>query len=329
MIDVLKIRSMAALLALISMAALLALTALVMPARAADPVFPTGSRVGMVPPDGMTPSETFEGFGDQQKNAAILITTLPADAYESLEKTGVPDSLRKEGFTIDRREPIELKDGKGFLITGTEIADKTRFRKWLLVAALADVTALVSVQVPEQDQAYSERALRSALATLTVRADVPDAERLSRLPFTVGELAGFRISDVMPGRAVMLIDARPGSEQDSSGFTLNARLMAAAMPDGPVEPGERASFARMTFDSIVGIKDVHVQMAEPLRMGGQPGFQIVAQAKDANTGTDLMVAQWLRFGSGGYLEIVGMGRADVWNEEFPRLRAIRDSIDPK
>jgi hypothetical protein len=322
MIDVMKIRSMAALLALM---------VFVVPARAADPVFPAGSRIGLIPPEGMTPAEAFEGFGDQQKDAAILITTLPADAYEPLEKTGVPDALRKQGFTVDKREPIDIKDGKGFLITGTEVADdKTRYRKWLLVAALADVTALVSVQVPEQEHAYSEKVLRAALATLTVRANVPDAERLSRLPFTVGDLAGFRISDVLPGRAVMLIDARPNSDQqDNSGFTLNARLMAAAMMDGPSEPGDRASFARVTFDSIVGIKDIHVQMSEPLRLGGQPGYQILAQAKDANTGTDLMVVQWLRFGSGGYLEIVGMGRADVWNDEFPRLRAIRDSIDPK
>jgi len=40
---------------------------------------------------------------------------------------------------------IALKAGKGFLITGTERADKARYRKWLLVAALDDVTALVSV----------------------------------------------------------------------------------------------------------------------------------------------------------------------------------------
>jgi hypothetical protein len=316
-----------------SIAAVSALMVFAMPARAADAVFPAGSRVGLVPPSGMVSSQTFQGFGDPQKNAAILITTLPADAYGPLERTGVPDLLRKQGFTVDKREPITLANGRGFLITGTEVADKTRYRKWLLVAVLDDVTALVSIQVPEQEQAYSEKVLRAALATLTVRASVPDAERLSLLPFTVGEFAGFRISDVLPGRAIMLID--PGSDtgggdgKDASTSTLKARLMVAAMADGPTEPGDYGSFARLSFDSIVGIKDVRLQMSEPLRMGSQSGYQTLAQAKEANTGIDLMVVQWLRFGGGGFLQMIGMSRADAWSEEFPRLRAIRDSIDPK
>lgn len=313
---------------ILSIAAVLVLAVFAMPARAADPVFPTGSRVGLVPPSGMVSSQTFQGFGDPQKNAAILITTLPADAYGPLEKTGVPDLLRKQGFTVDKREPVTFANGKGFLIIGTEVADKTRYRKWLLVAALDDVTALVSIQVPEQETAYSEKILRAALATLAVRASVPDAERLSLLPFTIGELAGFRISDVMPGRAIMLVDPGSGSDgKDAS--ALKARLMVAAMADGPTEPGDYGSFARVSFDSIVGIKDVHVQMSEPLRMGSQSGYQTLAQAKEANTGIDLMVVQWLRFGGGGFLQMIGMSRADAWSDEFSRLRAIRDSIDPK
>ena len=149
-------------------AVLLAVSAFAVPAHAADAIFPTGSRVGLVPPGDMTPSKTFEGFADPQKSAAILISTLPAEAYGSLEKTGIPDALLKQGFTIDKREPIELKSGKGFLITGTEVADKTRFRKWLLVAALDDVTALISVQAPEDDATYSDKALRAVLPKYAV-----------------------------------------------------------------------------------------------------------------------------------------------------------------
>ena len=53
-------------------------------------------------------------------------------------------------------------------------------------------------------------------------------------------------------------------------------------------------------------------MSEPLRIGGQSGFQTKAEAKDARTGTDVRVVQWLRFGGGGYLQMVGIARADGW-----------------
>jgi hypothetical protein len=312
-------------------AVLLALMILVVPARAADPVFPVASLIGLVPPGDMVPSQTFRGFTDVQRSANIIMITLPAAAYETLVKSELPEVLRKQGIsiTIDKREPIELNAGKGILITGTEKADKGRFRKLLLVLALHDLTGLVNVEVPEADSKYSDDVLRAALATLTQRASVPDAEQLSLLPFTVGDLAGFHIGDLLPGRAVVLIDARGEHDANADQFPLNARLMIAAHAGGPAEPTEWANFARIAFDSIGGIKDVRVQLSEPLRIGAQPGFQTLAKGKDDKSGADIMVVQWLRFGSGAFMQMVGIARADVWSDEFPRLRTVRDSVDPR
>ena len=39
-----------------------------------------------------------------------------------------------------------------------------------------------------------------------------------------------------------------------------------------------------------------------------------------------MVVQWLRFGSGGFLRIIGIARTEAWLEMFGRLRAVRDGI---
>ena len=40
-----------------------------------------------------------------------------------------------------------------------------------------------------------------------------------------------------------------------------------------------------------------------------------------------MVAQWLRFGGGGFLRVVGVGRKDDWDALFTRFRAVRDGIN--
>ena len=227
----------------------------------------------------------------------------------------------------------QLAVGKGFLLSGTQATDKGRYRKWLLVAAAGNVTALVTVQVPDQDTTYPDKTMRDALATLAVRDNVPDAEQLSLLPFTVGDLAGFHIDDVLPGRALMLVDkpsdAAPAQAKDQSQSKdakdqrtdapiLNARLFIAAMPGGPAEAKRsRAISPAMTFDQIVGIKDVQIQDAEPLRIGNQPGFETLAKAKDAQSDTDVMVVQWLRFGTGGLLA----------NDRHRARRHVADHVD--
>jgi len=269
---------------------------------------------------------------------------LPAEAFSQVEKTMDADALKKEGITLDKREPLQLGVGKAFLFTGREVAEKTHYRKWLLVAAMNDLTALVNVQAPESS-VYSEQVVRAALMTLSLRATIPDAEQLSLLPFTVGELAGFHVNRVLRGRALMLSDA-PSDEakdsakdsakgaakdaaKDSAPAGIPAHLLIAAVPGGPTEADDRGKFARLAFGEIAGLRDVHLTMSEPLRIGRQSGYQTMAEAKDAGTGVDVQVVQWLRFGSGGFLQMVGVGPTDKWTSVLARLRTVRDSIDPK
>jgi hypothetical protein len=294
-------------------------------AAAADAVFPPGSRLGLVPPAGMVPSRAFQGFQEPGTNATILLTALPANAYEQLAKSMVPDAMKKQGIDVERREAVELPAGKGFILSGRQTVEKERYRKWLLIASADDLTALLNVQVPEQAANYSEQAVRTAFATLAVRAHVPEAEQLSLVPFRIGELAGFHVEDVLPGRAIVLVDPANQSAE-GAGATAKGRMFISALPGGPEEPADRENFARVAFGQIVGIKAVQVQDAGPLRIDSQPGYQTLAKAKDAGSGADVMVVQWLRFGSGGFLRLIGIARADAWPEMFGRLRAVRDGV---
>jgi hypothetical protein len=332
---------------------LVATPVVVLPARAADAVFPLGSRVGLVPPTGMEMSKKFAGFADPKEDAAIVITTLPQAAYAEIEKTFSADAFKKQGVTVEKREPIKLAVGTGFLISARQTADDAHYRKWLLVVPAGDLTALVSIQVPEQNNTYSEAAVRAALATLAVRASVPQDEELELLPFTIGDLAGFKVGGVLPGRAIILGDAPPDHAGDAAkpaapaappnaakgsaneapkqpaAGGLEARLLIAVVPGGPAQLDDHANFARDLFREIGGISDIHVSMSEPLRIGGQPGFQTMAQAKDARTGADVMVVQWLRFGGSAFMQMTGIARADDWPATLARLRAVRDSIEAR
>jgi hypothetical protein len=311
-----------------ALVAALALLMLATQARAEDPIFPPGSRIGLVPPAGMVASNTFDGFADPSNDAAILITVLPAAAFPQMDKTLDVETLKKQGVNLEKREPMQLSFGKGFLLSGRQTAEKVHYKKWLLVAGSSDLTALVTVQVPEQQsKTYPDSAVRAALATLSIRAKIPEAEELGLLPFSVGDFAGFQVEDVLRGRALMLRDA--SAAKDASAGGVEARMLIAALPGGPAEPDDRANFARLTFNEIGGIRDVNITMSEPLRLDNQSGYQMMAEAKDARTGADVRVIQWLRFGGGGYLQMVGIGGADSWISILTRLRTVRDSVELK
>jgi len=305
---------------------MLALAAL--PASAAEPSYPPGSRIGLTPPAGLVPSKTFFGYEDLNNRVAMILVALPPQAYADLDASVNADALKRQGMTMDSREPLPLPSGKAFLVVGRQEIDNTKVRKWILVAASPSLTAFVTVQMPETAAAvYPDAAIRASLATLAFRAAVPVEEQLGLLPFKVGEFSGFRIAGVIPGRAVMLSDA-PAGAPGSPDNTSEPHIFAAAASGGPAQSGERDTFAREVLGMLPNIREIRVETSEPLRMGGQQGHQILASAKDASGGP-LTVVQWLRFGGTAYLQIVGVARTDAWKEAYPRFRSVRDGIESR
>jgi hypothetical protein len=297
--------------------------ALTAPAGAADVVFPTGSRMGLAPPPAMTVSKNFFGFEDRDNKVAIVIVPLPAEAYGEIEQSISSESLARQGLTLEGREDVTLGFGKGLLVRSRQELDHTQVHKWILVAGLPEMTAVVTAQVPDDARkTYSDETIRAALMSLSVRPTVPNNEQLSLLPFKVTELAGFRIGGLLAGRAVILTDGPPGKDPTH----LITHIVVAIAPGGPTLPTDREPFARDLFTTIPNIGDVRLISAEPLRIGNQQGYQIMARAKDP-TGADITVVQWLRFGSGLYMQMIGVSPSDSWLKAYARFRQVRDGID--
>jgi hypothetical protein len=306
--------------------ALIGLLALASPAQALDVVFPAGSRIGLAPPSGVAPSRNFVGFEDPRHEVAIVITALPPETYEDVQQSTTAGELQKHGLIFEKRETLTHADGKAFLVIASQDVDKVKLHKWIFAVGAADLTALVTMQVPDAAQeAYPEAAIRAALASVTIRSTVPQEEQLSLLPFRVGALAQFRLGGVIAGRAVMLTDAA----NDALGPGVDPHIVVAIAPGGPEQADRRDDFARDLFSTIPNLKDLRVNSSEPLRIGGQPGHQIVALAKDARSGKDVTVVQWVRFGNGAYLHLIGVAPTDAWIAAYARFREVRDGIEPR
>ena len=299
------------------------------PARAADVAYPPGSRIGLAPPSGMVTSKNFFGFEDPNNNVAIILVALPGEAYADLDKTVTADALKRQGVALEAREAMPLSTGKAFLVIGRQEIEKTKIRKWILVASSPALTALVTVQIPDTAKTlYPDASIRAALTSLAIRGNVPVEEQLGLLPFKVGEFAGFRIAGVVPGRAIMLSDAAADAPA-RPGASVEPHIFVAVAPGGPAQTSERDAFARDVFATVPNLKDIRITTSEPLRMSGQQGHQIIANARDYAGAAALTVVQWLRFGGGGYLQMVGIARADAWKDAYPRFRSVRDGIAPR
>jgi hypothetical protein len=303
-------------------------------AVAAEAVFPTASRIGLVPPAGLTAAKAFPGFENLDKNVFVRLIALPENAYAEIEKTMTDAALKKEGMTVDKRETLALPSGNAILVavrqeakSGTDRqAPPLVIRKWLLIAPIDNLTAMISFEMPAKTPApYSDTDIRTMLSSLAVRPHVPDSEQLTLVPFKINDTAGLRLVRVAPGVAAQFTDG----PKDALETADQPHLIIAAAAGGPDQAGDRDRFARMAFGGLPPFKDVRIVSAESMRLGGQPGHEIRARGKDPQTGADIEIVQWLRFGTGAYLRILGFGPKDKWTETFMRFRTVRDSVEPR
>jgi hypothetical protein len=298
--------------------------AILTPAFGAGTVFPPGLRVGMEPPGDLKPSTNFPGFEDVDRKVSVTILDLPAGAYAEIERAA--SAKDQSGLTDVKREDFSFTDGKGVLMGAQAERDGVKLHKWILLATvpadkIPDLAMLINVEVPEAASAvYSEAVIRKALASVTFRP-MPIEEQLGMLPFKIDQLAGFRVMKALPSGGAILTD---GPTDDLS---KQPYVIVSVGRGSPEAPGDRGKFARDLLSSAP-LRDLSVESAEPMRIGGAPGFEIRAQGKGLN-GEDISLVQWVRFGGGVFLRIVGVGRKDEWDALFTRFRAVRDGVDTK
>jgi hypothetical protein len=301
------------------------------PASAADPVFPVGSRMGFVPPPGFVASKRFPGFENPDTRSSIVMAALPLQAHADLEASMTTEALKKQGIAEDKRETLTLPGGKAVLVVGNEQENGQKFRKWILLAQLPEGVALIAVLVPESAlKTYSDDIIRASLSTLAVRAAVPLDEQIALVPFKLTDLSGLRPVRVLGNTGVVLTEGAKDTPTPSD------QPMFAVMigQGGPEQATDRANFARNLFTGLGDVKDVRIingSNGDMLRLGGGTliTHELQAEAKEAFSETPMKLVQWVRFGSGTFIRMIGIARADQWSAAFPHFRAVRDGIAPR
>jgi hypothetical protein len=296
-----------------------------LPALAADAVFPTGSKIGLVPPAGLVPSENFRGFEDRTNNAAILLVEMPVQAYREVEKAMTTDQLKKQGVLVEKRENVPLKEGKAILFSGRQTSEGAKLRKWILIGSTPQATLLVTAIVPETAMSlYPDTAMRAAFISLAVRGEVPMEEQLKLLPFKLDDYASLRAFRVETNTLFLTDGPKDGLDASDQ-----ALLVVSAAIGGPGENAQRDIFARNLFAGVPGYRDVQIVGSDTIRAGGLQTHQLLAEAKDTRTGDNVKLVQWLRFGNGAFIRFLGVARAEGWTEALARFRTVRDSLTPR
>jgi hypothetical protein len=300
--------------------------AILSPALAADPVYPPGVRIGIVPIQGLVVSKTFPGFETEDHSVKVLIAELPSAAYGEVQNAFKTNSF-PAGASAVKPESLQTAAGDGFYTAETAKDGTETVRRFSMIISGGSFSGYVAAQVPESaSNTFSDEAVRQMFASAVVRNEVPVDEQLGLLPFRITELGGFgKVRTLPPGGAVLLADG-----DDETGVEAAPYMVIASVSSGPAQPEDRGRFAQQAAGQIPGLREGRITMSEPLRIAGSPGYETRVEGTSGKANTPVTVVQWLRFGSGSNaLRIIASTPREDWSKAFPRFRAVRDGIQPR
>jgi hypothetical protein len=294
-------------------------------AFAAEPVFPPGSRIGLVPPADMVPSKGVAGFQSPKTGSAIMAIEMPPEAYPSIAASFGEEALKGQGFTLRSRETLRVGTGEALLISGEQNANGTAVPKVVLLGAAQGMTALVIAQARPGDAATSEAELANSLKTVAFRPPLSIEEQISSLPFRLGDLAGFRPLRVMAGNSILMTDGPNDAVKQAEQPIL---IVAQSFAPAPAAD-QRDAFARQVLVSNTFLTETVLERAQGFRQGGTDWHEIVAKAKDGHSGVPVVVLQTIRVSPEGYVRMVGVVKAEDRDAVMPRFRKVVDAVVPK
>jgi len=304
--------------------AVLVLAAASSPALAADPVFPSGARVGLEPAAGLSVAKDFLGFESEDKKVKVGVAEIPPAAFTAV------DTAIKEGKTTGpgaKPEAFETAAGMGkaYITIDNGKDGNTAVRIYSLIVSGGDkYTGYVIAQVREDaDKPPSDEAMRKMLASTVLRKEVPVEEQLGLLPFKIGDLGEFKtVRTLAPRMSILLTDGNEDTTLDGAPYMVIGLIGA-----GPEKSDDRGRFAQQAAATIPGLRNARITTSEPMRIDGNAGYETRIDAVAGKDDTPVTVVQWLRFGGGSTLRIIASATQTEWPKAFPRFRTVRDGIE--
>ena len=289
-------------------------------AMAAEPsaVRVEGTRVRMTPPRGFVPAELFPGFQQVASGSSILVSEIPGP-YSGLRSGMTKDGLASRGMTLLSSEPARLGGLDGALISVAQDAKGISFRKWLGLFGDEAETLMIVATFPASAAAALSDPLKRAV--LTARWDREAKPKIFEgLTFRIDETADLKISRRIANALMLTKDGKPGP------VTPSDPLLVVGTSHSAVRIDDIQAFARRRVMQTAQVKDLRNRSEGPMTIDRLPGYEIVASAKDADSGASIVVYQAIVVKDDVYYLVQGLVGAASSEKYVPEFRRVANSL---
>lgn len=269
-------------------------------------------------PEGFEKADSFDGFGQPETQSSIMAVGIPGP-YSKVTAGFTQEHMKARGWTLHSKQDVKVDGLSGILVHFEQPAGGKVFLKWSLAFGDDRKTTMVTATFPKsQERELSARLKSTVLSTRLDQSAPPNPG--ADLPFTIAASPKLRLT---PGINKMLIYTKDGVMPTKSP---EDPLFIAAPSLGKVVMGDRLPFAEQRLHQTALTKGLVVKSTDAITIGGLDGYESLAEAEHANSGTPLIVYQVILFDEGSYILMQGRVGTAMRDEYLPEFKAMARSF---
>ena len=274
--------------------------------------------VKLVRPDGFDDAENFHGFQQPSTQSSVMVVLIPGPFSETT-RGFTAEQLKTRGMTLASKENVEIDGNPGVLLSVTQTAYGTQFAKWIVAFGNDKETKMVTATFPKSDEANLAHQLKEVVLS-TKFDDTPPPAPGADVGFAIVASAKLKLTR---GIGKMLMYTKdgviPAKSPEDPLF-----IAAPSLSKVPIE--NKRQFAIQRLYQTAHTKISSVTFNNEITIDGLDGYEIVADAEDADSRTPLTVYQVVLFDDRSYILMQGLVGADVSGEYLPEFKAMARSL---
>lgn len=258
-----------------------------------------GTRVSLIPPSGFTPSERFPGYSQDSTGSSIMVTEFPAPLAETSSGLSTPSALSKRGMVLLKKQQVVVGGKACILVQIKQNFKEAEYLKWLLLLGDGKESVLITAAFPKELESQLSEAMKASVLTarLNSQKNVSPTEGLN---FSINEKGGLRLAKRM---ANLLVYSRDGIFPSKD---LNDPILVVGQSFRDVDIGDAEAFAKVRVRQTAEVTNVEIEQSNRVTIDNLKGYEIVAKAKDKQSGQPMVIYQMMLFEERGYFLLTGL-----------------------
>ena len=262
-----------------------------------------GTKISIVPPEGWTVGNGFDGFQNEEDFSSLMIAEMPGP-YSEASKGMTKEKLKMGGMILDNQENVKVNGMDGMYLNVTQEAYEETFRKYMLVFGSEKATVMLTGSFLDDLKGEVGKEIETSIFSVVYEPN-KEIDLLASVDFEV-DTSGSKLTlaSMFSNTLMYTVDGIVPTE------SIDKTSLAVGTSAGSPEILDTKQFAIDRLKRQPLITDVEIESITPVEIDDMSGYEIIAYGIGEKTNETELRFQLLLYGDTLYYMILGTAKDD-------------------